>query len=92
MSPSRRRGDPPSARKLRPSDVPSRRPLSQVSVAAGGDLQCLGWVDVALEQDGEVAVPGLGGDPVQRDACLGGGGGVARAQRVGGDPVGGQAC
>ena len=32
-------------------------------------------------------MPGLGGDPVQGDAGEGGGGGVAGAQGVGGDPV-----
>jgi len=47
--------------------------------------------DVALDEDGEVLVPGLGGDPFHRDAGQGGGGGVAGTQGVGGDPLGGQA-
>ena len=40
---------------------------------------------VAVDQDREVLVPGLGCDPVERDTRQGCGGGVAGAQRVGGD-------
>jgi hypothetical protein len=38
--------------------------------------------DVVVEQGGQVAVSGLGGDPVDRGALDGRGGGVAGAQRA----------
>lgn len=64
---------------------------SESEVAAGGGGQGVEGPEVAVEQDGEVFVPGLGGDPVEVDSGGVGGGGVAGAQRVAGDPGGGQA-
>jgi hypothetical protein len=39
-----------------------------------------------VEERGQVAVPGLGGDPIDRGAVDGGGGGMPGAQRVATDP------
>ncbi len=62
---------------------------SEPEVAAGGDLQCPGWEDVALDEGGQSPVPGLRGDPVEADAGGCGCGGVSGAERVGGDSLGG---
>jgi hypothetical protein len=52
---------------------------SQPEVAAGGGGQGFEWSDIAVDEDGDVVVSGLGGDPVQRDSGQGRGGGVAGA-------------
>jgi hypothetical protein len=65
--------------------------LSEPDVAAGSGGECLERADVASEKDREVAVPGLGGDPVEVDAGREGCGAVAGAQEVGGDAFGGEA-
>jgi hypothetical protein len=50
-----------------------------------------GLGDVALDLGGEPLLPGLGGDPVDAYTGQRGGGCVSRAQRLGDDPLGGQA-
>ena len=45
-----------------------------------------------VQQGAEVAVAGLGGDPVDRGAVDGGGGGVAGTKRVAGDRDALEAC
>ena len=65
------------------SAVPRSLAESQAEVAAGGRRVRFEWSDVAVDEDGDVLVPGLGGDAVERDPGECGGGGVAGAQRVG---------
>lgn len=67
------------------------RPTSQTQVAARGRVQRLGRSDVAVDEDVDTSVSGLGSDLVDADACHGGGGGMPGAQRVGGDAAG-QSC
>jgi len=51
--------------------------FSESEVAAGGGVQGLDGADVALDEDVEAAVSGLGGDPFHGDAGERGAGGVA---------------
>lgn len=56
------------------------------------ELTARAWrADVAGDEDGDLTVPGLGDDAVDGHTGLGGGGGVAGAERVAGDPICGQA-
>ena len=64
---------------------------SESEVAAGGGAQRFEGSDVAVDEDGEVLVSGLGGDAGERDTAAGGGGRVSGAQGVGGDAPGVQA-
>ena len=66
---------------------------SEPEVAAGGGLQGLDRADVALDEDVDAAVPGLGGDQLDADSGEGEGGasGVAGAQGVSADSVAEQA-
>lgn len=70
--------------------TPRPKPVLQAHVAAGGGGQGVEGTDVPLDEDGQVTVSGLRGDPFERDSGQGGGGGVAGAQGVRSDPVGGQ--
>ena len=63
----------------------SARRGSQAEVAAGRRRESFCWSDVVVEQGAEVAVPGLGGDSVDRGTVDGGCGGVSGTQRVAGD-------
>lgn len=56
--------------------------FSESQVAAGGGRERLGGPDVVVEQGGQVAVSGLGSDPVDHGAVDRRGGGVAGAQRL----------
>src|ERR687898_2869633 len=53
----------------------SARHGSQAEVAAGRRRESFCWSDVVVEQGAEVAVPGLGGDSVDRGTADGGCGG-----------------
>ena len=63
---------------------------SESEVTAEGGLQRLDATDVALDEDVDAAMPGLGGDPLDADAGAGGAGGVSGAQGVRSDLLGGE--
>jgi hypothetical protein len=72
--------------------VPAGRSDSESEVLARCRREGLEWTDVAVDQDAEILVPGLGGDAVQRHAGECRGGGVPCAQGVGGDAGAVEAC
>jgi hypothetical protein len=77
---------PPASRRSRPKvgeacavGLSCTTARSQSEVAAGGGGEGFEGSDIAVDQDREVAVPGLSGDPSERDSAKCGGGDVAGA-------------
>lgn len=68
------------------ASMDAQRPRSQAEIAARGRRERLVRANVAVDENGDVALAGLRGDTVERNSGQRGGGGVAGTQRVGGDP------